>query len=528
MEATIAPVKATSSVSKLLDRLGLSDDLSVHIPSAGKIAAASGALVAAYALYEQAKFNSFKKTNDGKGLSGPKYVVPFIGGIVEMVKNPYKFWEKQRLYSFPGYSWHSLAGQFSVFVTDAALCRHIFNHNSEDSLLLALHPVAKTVLGERNIAFLHGDEHKQIRRSFAALFSRKALGVYVRKQDQIIQEHLQQWLSKEGPREIRNFVRDLNQETSQMVFAGPYLDDPKEKAEFGVAYRNMTDAFLGFPLCIPGTGVWKGRQGRFFIIKVLTKAARRSKARMAAGQEPECLLDFWSTQVLKEVEEAKANGTPLPFYYEDTKMADTVMDFLFASQDASTASLVWTLTMMAERPDILNRVRAEQLKLREDPTAPIVNEILNEAVFPRQVVKEVLRYRPPAPMVPQHVMQPFKVDDNYTAPKGTLLIPSLWGASLQGYENAAEFDPDRFGPERKEDVKYAGNFLVFGHGPHYCVGKEYAQTHLACFLSRISTAIDWTRVRSEISDNTIYLPTLYPADSVLDIKPRAVVVAATA
>lgn len=48
-------------------------------------------------------------------------------------------------------------------------------------------------------------------------------------------------------------------------------------------------------------------------------------------------------------------------------------------------------------------------------------------------------------------------------------------------------------PERKEDVTYASNFLVFGHGPHYCVGKEYAINHLMTFLAIVSTAADWKR-----------------------------------
>lgn len=38
--------------------------------------------------------------------TGPEYVWPIAGGIVEMVKDPYGFWERQRLYSFPGMSWH--------------------------------------------------------------------------------------------------------------------------------------------------------------------------------------------------------------------------------------------------------------------------------------------------------------------------------------------------------------------------------------------------------------------------------------
>jgi cytochrome P450 family 710 subfamily A protein len=44
-------------------------------------------------------------------------------------------------------------------------------------------------------------------------------------------------------------------------------------------------------------------------------------------------------------------------------------------------------------------------------------------------------------------------------------------------------------------VTYAGNYLVFGHGPHYCVGKEYAINHLITFLAILSTSLDWTRFR---------------------------------
>lgn len=46
-------------------------------------------------------------------------------------------------------------------------------------------------------------------------------------------------------------------------------------------------------------------------------------------------------------------------------------------------------------------MREEQGRLRPDITAPITGEVLNDMVYTRQVVKEVLRFRPPAPMVPQ-------------------------------------------------------------------------------------------------------------------------------
>lgn len=47
------------------------------------------------------------------------------------------------------------------------------------------------------------------------------------------------------------------------------------------------------------------------------------------------------------------------------------------------------------------QVRQEQYKLRPNLSATITGSLLSEMTYTRQVVKEVLRYRPPAPMVPQ-------------------------------------------------------------------------------------------------------------------------------
>ncbi|GAX72950.1 hypothetical protein CEUSTIGMA_g405.t1 [Chlamydomonas eustigma] len=522
-------IDETLGVSQLLNQItgspdGMSDlsaRIKENIPGASLMLAAGSTVLIGYAVWEQIKFRMYR-AGKKEAVPGPEYVTPFLGGIVEMVKDPYGFWEKQRKYSFPGMSWHSIVGVFTIFVTDAAISRHVFNHNGADSLLMQLHPSAKNILGERNIAFLHGPDHKALRKSFIALFTRKALGVYVRKQDQIIQDHIKSWMEDGNTtKEMRPFIRDLNAFTSQEVFAGPYLDDPVERKKFSQSYSDMTEAFLALPICLPGTDVWKGRQGRLYIIKVLTKAAARSKKNMREGKAPECLLDFWSQQVLAEIAEAEEQGLPPPFYAADEKMADSVMDFLFASQDASTSSLVWTVTLMAEHPEVLAKVREEQMQFRgHDLDAPITGEMINEMKYTRQCVKEILRYRPSAPMVPQMAQKPFKLTEDYTAPAGTMIVPSLWSACMQGYENPEKFDPDRFGPERGEDVKYASNFLVFGHGPHYCVGKEYAQNHLAVFLARISTSLDWKRTRTQESDKTIYLPTLYPGDSILSFSYR--------
>ena len=54
---------------------------------------------------------------------------------------------------------------------------------------------------------MHGPAHKAIRKSFLALFTRKALGTYVELQDGIVRRHIVQWLQSDSEREIRPFIR---------------------------------------------------------------------------------------------------------------------------------------------------------------------------------------------------------------------------------------------------------------------------------------------------------------------------------
>lgn len=42
-----------------------------------------------------------------------------------------------------------------------------------------MHPSGKWILGPKNLAFQHGEDHKMMRKSFLSLFTTKALGMYV-------------------------------------------------------------------------------------------------------------------------------------------------------------------------------------------------------------------------------------------------------------------------------------------------------------------------------------------------------------
>eukprot|EP00744_Colponema_vietnamica_P004154 GILI01006240.1.p1 GENE.GILI01006240.1~~GILI01006240.1.p1 ORF type:complete len:540 (+),score=136.70 GILI01006240.1:94-1713(+) len=337
--------------------------------------------------------------------------------------------------------------------------------------------------------------------------------VYLPMQQSILLRHLDMWATKfpkgASPTEMRTFIREMNCETSQQVFIGHHLDNP---VQFTKDYDTMTLGFLAPPIYFPGTALYRAVGARKAALVRLERAVVSSKKAMSQPNvEPTCLLDFWTIHILEEINNAKENGTEIANYAGDFEMAETLMDFLFASQDASTASLTMITATMKEHPDILQRVVKEQDRLRPNDE-PLTFDLLQEMTFTRQCVLEQLRQYPPAPMVPMIAHAPFQIDENLTVPKGTLVIPSLVGACRDGFTNPESFDPDRMGEERQEDRKNPKSNLVFGVGPHRCVGYNYAINHLTVYLALVAKNMSWERTRTAKSDQIMYLPTLYPWD----------------
>ena len=317
------------------------------------------------------------------------------------------------------------------------------------------------------------------------------------------------WLKRAGEEfDLRDCLREFNAKSSHTVFVGPYLKDPEHFQELMFI---MGQGFVSAPINLPGTGVWRTNRARKEVEGILKVAVRQSKENMRNGKTPNCLLDFWTVSILDEVAEAEKNGQPPPEYSSDFKMAITTMDFLFAAQDASTASLAQSVALMSDYPDTLAKVREEQERV--NPNKELMTyELLKEMTYTRQVAKEILRFRPPLPWFAHVPAKDIQIDDKCVVPKGTYFFSSIFSACREGYADPEKFDPDRFGPERQEHVKYCTNDLVFGAGPHRCAGREYAVNHMITFLSVLSTTCTWKRRRTPKSDEAEYLPTAYPAD----------------
>jgi C-22 sterol desaturase len=289
--------------------------------------------------------------------------------------------------------------------SDNTLTRKILNSpNHTEPCLVAS---AKQVLDPTNWVFLTGKVHADYRKSLNVLFTRRALGIYLRVQEPIYKRYFQTWFETRKEAEPHMMeVRNLNMETSLRVFCGNYL--PAHACEeISDKYWLITRALelVNFPLAVPGTKVYKAMQARKRVMYWFEFCSAESKKRMSQpGAEPECLLDAWIKEMVdarrwqedKDAGKATAGeGKPLLVReYSDNEIGMVLLSFLFASQDAMTSGLIFAFQHMADYPEIFKKVRQEQLDVRGgDLEVPFTLEMLDQSPYLRAFVKETLRLK---------------------------------------------------------------------------------------------------------------------------------------
>ncbi|KAI9268198.1 cytochrome P450 [Phascolomyces articulosus] len=488
-------------------------------PNISTTAIVCSAVVGLFA-YEQYWYLSKKKS-----LPGPKFKIPIIGAFLDSLYPTFEGymskWKSGEL------SCVSVFDRFVVIASTCDISRKILNSPAfaeptvVDSMTYILCP--------DNWVFLNGKAHVDYRRGLNVLFTRRALGIYIPIQEKVYERHFNEWLSLDGkvePYQMR--FREINMESSLRVFLGDFMADEVAK-RISLEYFNITAALelVNFPIPLPGTKVYKAIQSRKYIVKHFIESIRDGRQRLEQGQEPKSLMDAWLQAMREEEIECEKNGKPAPRKFDDREIALTILTFLFASQDATSSALTWAFQLLADHPDVLDRVREEQIRVRglDNLDQHLTLELMEASPYLRQVVKEILRLRPPVLMVPYKTTREWPINENYTVPRGAMVIPTTYPALHDpvAYPNPDSFDPDRWGPNGQAE-KHPKNFMVFGNGPHHCLGKEYAMMHLMAIIAQASLQLEWTHYRTDKSDDISIFATIYPQDGcIMSFKKRETV-----
>ncbi|GMM40006.1 hypothetical protein FOG51_04031 [Hanseniaspora uvarum] len=466
-------------------------------------------------VYDQVSYQQKKGS-----IAGPKYKVwPIIGPFLESL-DP-KFEEYKAKWDSGDLSCVSIFHKFVVIASSRDLSRKIFQ--SSKYVKPCVVDVAVKILRPSNWVFLDGKDHTDYRRSLNGLFTQQALSQYLPSQEVVMDKYIDHFVefSKKNdykPQVFFHEMREIMCALSLKAFCGEYITEDQIR-KVADDYYLVTAALelVNFPIIIPYTKTWYGKRVADMTMKIFEGCAQMAKDHIAAGGESVCVLDAWC-KLIHDSKNSDSDDAKL-YHREFTnrEMSEAIFTFLFASQDASSSLACWLFQIVADRPDVLAKVREEQLAVRNnDPTKRLSLDMIDEMHYTNMVVKETLRYRPPVIMVPYVVKQAFPVTPTYTAPKGSMLIPTLYPAlhDPEVYEQPDEFIPERWveGSKASEGKK---NWLVFGTGPHVCLGQKYVMMTFAGLLGKFALNTNWTHEVTPLSETIKVFATIFPKDDLL-------------
>jgi sterol 22-desaturase len=287
----------------------------------------------------------------------------------------------------------------------------------------------------------------------------------------------------------------------------------------------FTMGFLSFPIPYVG-GLRKAILAKNRIEHTLANMIEQARHYVTSdsSHKPRCLIEHWWVSAQEKAKEQNISIDDVP-YCDNENMSRTVLDFLFAAQDATNSALTFCLDVLDEHRDVFEKVRAEIDAVCGRPsTSATTSDIWSKLAYSGEtnllpyttkVAIQLLHHKPPVPMIP-HIAKRATTLGGRPIPKNTIVIPSItYSARTSGA--SAEFLPER----TDCDTQFVST-VVFGGGQHKCPGRRYAESLLTVFLGVLAQNYDFTRVnRRPTMDQFVYYPTTFPNDCQFIITKRA-------
>ncbi|KDN34255.1 hypothetical protein RSAG8_12664, partial [Rhizoctonia solani AG-8 WAC10335] len=217
------------------------------------------------------------------------------------------------------------------------------------------------------------------------------------------------------------------------------------------------------------------------------------------------------------------DGSPLG----DREIAHLMIALLMAGQHTSSSTGSWALLHLADRPDVVKQLLAEQEEVlgNEDGNLrPLTFEGLQKLPVLNSVIRETLRIHPPIHsimrkciddiVVPATLASPSS-DSTYIVPKGHFLLaspahsqvdPDVWFSASE-WDHSRWLDPNGVAAQAEslylgdqgEKVDYGWGvvskgtespYQPFGAGRHRCIGEKFAYVQLGTILSTVVRTIE--------------------------------------
>jgi cytochrome P450 len=240
-----------------------------------------------------------------------------------------------------------------------------------------------------------------------------------------------------------------------------------------IAPRLMLPSIYGLRWLVWPWDVWRSRLAAAAIRGLLGQLIRPRFDAHRAGKPSD------TTDILQSFLDAKDEATGKGFSFEE--LLDQVAMLFLAGHETSASALTWAAYLMANAPDIQERMHQEVVMHLADRQPELTDMRYLDLV--RNVFRETLRLFPPVGFMARQSTSVCPMRKK-TIEQGATVVVSPW--LIQRHRELWN-DPDVFNPDRydndasRESLKQA--YLPFGMGPRVCMGAAFALQEATLILA---------------------------------------------
>ena len=235
---------------------------------------------------------------------------------------------------------------------------------------------AKQLFGSRTLTFFPKGDHDVLRRALGPIFTRRGVLTLLPAVEGNIRKHLRLWID-EGQITVAARATDIVFDFVTEAFLGNL--SPAQTESWRYKYHLVSKAITAAPVNFPGTTYWRGAKARQSITQDMKPVVERAIKRVDDGEEPTAIIEHWAKALIESKKERLED--------EDIRQVieDNLVAFLFAGQDTSTSAISSLFARLSANPDVLEKVRAEQTRVRPQRDEPITADALNQMKYTFQV-----------------------------------------------------------------------------------------------------------------------------------------------
>lgn len=388
--------------------------------------------------------------------------------------------------AYIGQLWHTFGDTFQLRLGSRTLIiaihpeaiRHINITNRQNYDKLKSYDAVRRYLTGQGLVASTGDLWRRQRKLMSPFFTPRGVQAYadIMLRDGLLLLDRWEGLAQEG--KMVEMGEEMTLVTASIILKAMFSTDTdeaivemKSDVETMISFANDSQTRLSTPVWLPTPANRKYTEARDRVHSYIAALIAQRRA-MPEDQWPNDLL----TRLMQARDEESGERM------SESLLRDESITTFFAGHETTARTMSAAWYALASNPAVARRLH-EELDAVLGDRYPVVED-LHHLPYTLQVIKEVLRLYPPAPVYVRDAKNDDTLD-GHAIPAGSavMLSPYYTHRHPDFWEDPLQFDPDRWTPER-EAARHPYAYHPFAAGQRICIGNSFSllESHILLAL----------------------------------------------